>query len=386
VSPDILPRITAVAEVASRHADEVDVASRFPREALAEASRQRLLSSYAPLVSGGEGASLEQIANACSGIAQGCAAAGMVFAMHQIQLATLVRHGHASVWATDFLRRVVADQLLIASSTTEDQTGGDMSRSACAVDAQGSTFTLHKSATVVSYGLEADALFVTARRKPDATPNDQVLVCLERRNYHLKPGAEWNALGMRGTCSGGYDLTATAATEQVLPESYGVIQASTVLPVAHILWGSVWIGIAAAAVEKARRFSRNQIRSGSDVNLPGSLQLAQITSLLTSAKANILCAARDFDRSQEQGEAPSAWDFGSQANSLKINISEYCLSAVLGALQVCGLAGYRADGDFSIARHLRDICSAPLMINNNRLQAIVARTALMNEVTPWLAP
>ena len=40
---------------------------------------------------------------------------------------------------------------------------------------------------------------------------------------------------------------------------------------------------------------------------------------------------------------------------------------VLEALRICGMAGYRNGTEFSIGRHLRDILSAQLMINNDRI-------------------
>ena len=52
----------------------------------------------------------------------------------------------------------------------------------------------------------------------------------------------------------------------------------------------------------------------------------------------------------------------------------------MSALQACGLSGYRNDGDFSVTRHLRDILSAPIMINNDRILANAAMAALLVEV------
>ena len=39
------------------------------------------------------------------------------------------------------------------------------------------------------------------------------------------------------------------------------------------------------------------------------------------------------------------------------------------ALSICGMAGYRNDGPYSLGRHLRDMWSAPLMIGNDRVAA-----------------
>ena len=46
----------------------------------------------------------------------------------------------------------------------------------------------------------------------------------------------------------------------------------------------------------------------------------------------------------------------------------------MSALRACGLSGYRNDSEFSIGRHLRDVLSSPIMINNDRILANVAMT------------
>ncbi len=69
-------------------------------------------------------------------------------------------------------------------------------------------------------------------------------------------------------------------------------------------------------------------------------------------------------------------DFQTGMNMLKVNASELAVSTVMSAMQACGLAGYRNDGEFSIGRHLRDILSSPIMISNDRILANVAAAAL----------
>jgi acyl-CoA dehydrogenase len=38
-------------------------------------------------------------------------------------------------------------------------------------------------------------------------------------------------------------------------------------------------------------------------------------------------------------------------------------------MRICGMAGYKNGGEFSVGRHLRDILSAQLMISNDRIAA-----------------
>jgi acyl-CoA dehydrogenase len=64
-------------------------------------------------------------------------------------------------------------------------------------------------------------------------------------------------------------------------------------------------------------------------------------------------------------------------NMLKVNASELAISTVMGAMQACGIAGYRNDTEFSMGRHLRDILSSPIMISNDRILANAAAASLL---------
>ena len=77
-------------------------------------------------------------------------------------------------------------------------------------------------------------------------------------------------------------------------------------------------------------------------------------------------------------------DFQSMITLTKVEASELAVSIVMSALRACGLAGYRCDGEFSIERHLRDVLSAPLMINNDRILANSMNPSLMSPVPPAL--
>ena len=131
----------------------------------------------------------------------------MIFAMHQTKVACLVRHGVGSVWHEQFLRRVASEQLLLASSTTEGQNGGNIRFSSAAVERAGAEISLVRDATVISYGAEADGIVTIARRADGASGSDQVLLAISKGDYTLEPTLAWETLGMRGTCSAGFKLT-----------------------------------------------------------------------------------------------------------------------------------------------------------------------------------
>lgn len=377
---DIMSRARTVATAAGESAEAVDREARFPQESFVSARQQRLLSIMVPTRLGGEGASVSDVADICYILGQSCASTAMIFAMHQIMVAILVRHAGKSASLERLLRRLSSEQLLLASSTTEGQGGGDLRNSASAVEHAGSRITFTKSATVMSYGAQADAVLITARRAPDASPSDQVLVAFLKDDYRLEPIMNWDTLGMRGTCSAGFTFRGNGEIGQIFPVPYQKIQSHTMMPVAHLTWSSVWAGTAAAAVERARRSVRTATRRSGGQPPPGQVHLTRAQMSLLSLKGTVESALKKFEAAGTSEADLESLDFQNSLNLLKVNASETAIAIVMEAMQACGLAGYRNDGEYSVARHLRDVLSSSIMINNDRILASAAGASMLIEV------
>ncbi|CAO3363220.1 acyl-CoA dehydrogenase family protein [Azospirillum palustre] len=364
------------AEIAARHAAAVDRDGRFPSEAFDALREQKLLGVMIPAELGGGGASLFDVAAACHALARGCAATGMIYAMHQIQIACLVNHGDNG-WHRGLMERIAAGQLLLGSATTEKETGGDIRNSVCAVQADGDRFTLAKNASVISYGDQSDVILVTARRNPDAPSSDQVLVVVTKDDYRLEKTSLWDAMGMRGTCSDGYRLEAAGVIDQILPLSYADLSAQTMLPVTHILWSSTWLGIAADAVSRARAFVRSEAKRKPGTTPASAVRLAEATAKLQQMKAVILAAIRQYELACGSPERLTSLSFATAMGTLKVTTSELVREVVEAAIRTCGLAGYRNDTPYSLGRHLRDAHSAALMIGNDRIMSHISTQLLV---------
>jgi acyl-CoA dehydrogenase len=275
------------------------------------------------------------------------------------------------------LRRLCSEQMLLASSTTEGERGGDVRNSAARIERNDARIALERCATVISYGEAADGIVTTARRSADAASSDQVLVVFLKHDYTLERQLGWDALGMRGTCSAGFKLIAAAASEQILPVSYDQIHTRTMMPVAHLLWSGAWAGIAAAATDRARAFVRKARQRADGALPPGAPHLTRATASLQKLRGLIGSALRRFELAADDPAALDSIDFQTAMNLHKVNASELAVATVMSAMQACGIAGYRNDGEFSIGRHLRDILSAPVMISNDRILANVATASLL---------
>jgi acyl-CoA dehydrogenase len=365
-------------EVSAPASDAVDREARFPRESFAALRQEKLLSAFVPRELGGMGCSITDLSAVCEALGQYCASTAMVFAMHQIQVACLVRHGRSEFFR-DYLRELVAGQLLLASATTEAGIGGDVRSSLCAVEQDGGRFRLEKNAPVISYAEDADAILVTARRSPDAAASDQVITLIRKSDCTLEMTTGWDTLGMRGTCSLGYRLRADAPIEQIVPQPYAELSSQTMLPFSHIVWTSLWLGIATDAVNRARTFIRAEARKKPGVTPPGALRLAEVVSVLQTMRTNIGFSARDYEELMDNPEALTGIGFAIRMNNLKIASSQLVVEVVGQALLICGISGYRVDSKYSLTRHLRDAYGAALMINNDRIYGANASMLLVHK-------
>jgi acyl-CoA dehydrogenase len=367
VGTKLAERGAAAAAIAGRHADDVDAERRFPREAIAAMKQGRLLGAMLPVDLGGEGATLSEIAEICSLLGQQCASAGMVYAMHQIQVSSLVLHAQTSEWHRTFLRRVADDQLLLASATSEAGVGGDLRTSLCAVERDGDTYRLEKNASVISYGADADAILATARREPDSPASDQVLVVVMKDHCTLERTSQWDTMGMRGTCSEGFRLKAEGPASHILPKPFAEIAARSMLATSHLLWAALWYGIALAAVHKAQAFVRAEARKRPDEKPAGAIRVAEAASQLQMMKSMARDGLHRFEQAQADADELTSVGFSVAMNNVKVATSQIAIDIVNKAMIVTGISGFRNDTAYSLGRHFRDILSAQVMINNDRI-------------------
>lgn len=364
---------TAVAElavnVAGLHADDVDKKSRFPEETINGLRALGALGAGVPSEQGGLGCSVSQQARLCRLLGARCASSAMILAMHFIKVASIVRHCGDNQLLREYLRRLNSEQRLIASVTSEVGTDGDMTQSIAALKLSGDSFTFEKHATTVSYGVYADDLLVTLKKNVAAAPTDQVMVLALSGDYELTVSGEWDTLGMRGTCSPAAKIEARGNAWQVLPESFANISSHSMVPVSHILWSALWLGIASDAVNKVRRLLVDKYRKQPDKIPAKANQLAVLDSRLQQMKAEHEQVTQAYETLLASGRKIDVFNvgFALQINNLKLNASNHVKEIVADAIQAAGIAAYRNNSEFSLGRHLRDAMSASLMISNERI-------------------
>ncbi len=376
-----LARMARVAdEVASKYAADVDAAGRFPKETFEALKRERLLGCWIPKEYGGEGVSFTEICALVARLGQACGSSAMVYGMHQIKMSSLIQHSTGSEWHQDFMRECARDQLLLGSATTEGGIGGDLRNSICAVEVENGRYRLTKQATCISYGWESDAILATCRRNPQAASSDQVMVVCRKSDYTLRETVGWDTMGMRGTRSVGFELVSEGDARQIFVQPFGEIAAESMLAMAHIIWTATWYGIAAETVVKAQAFVKAEAKKRPGTVPPGALRLAEVSATLQQMKSLLTAGIARYEEALADEQLMNTLSFIAELCTIKVSSSQLCIAVCQQSLMILGLNGYRNDGPWSIARNYRDLLSAAIMINNDRILGNTSGLLLMSKI------
>jgi len=368
---DLIRKIRQIGkEIIEPNAKDVDKKARFPYESIDALKKLKLLSAYVPVTDGGMGLNVIQIAKICEVLGHYCGSTAMIYSMHKIQVACVVNHCENSSFFKSYIQKLVTEQRVMASATTEIGISGDLRSSICAVEEDGITFDLVKKAPVISYGADADDLMLTARRTPDAAKSDQVHVLVTKDQYKLEQISKWDSLGFRGTCSSGFVVNIKEApTEQILPVPFANILSQSMHPFAHITWSALWSGISADAVNKARLYVRNEAKKALEHPPISAIRLGEVDNMLQLMRSNIESLAKEYQKMLEVNDenAFSNFGFGIRVNNLKVSSSQQMVDIVGRAMLICGIQSYLNESKFTLTRHIRDAYGAGLMVNNDRI-------------------
>ena len=101
---------------------------------------------------------------------------------------------------------------------------------------------------------------------------------------------------------------------------------------------------------------------------------------LRALRGSVASALQRFEAIASEKDQLELLDFQNVMNLHKVHSSEMAVATVMSCMHACGLLGYRNDGEFSVSRHLRDVLSSSIMINNDRILASAATASLLIEV------
>ena len=138
------------------------------------------------------------------------------------------------------------------------------------------------------------------------------------------------------------------------------------------------------ACARAQAFIRNAMRHSNGQLPPGAPQFTKAMSTLRTLRGMLTNSLRRYEQCMNDPQTLAGLDFQTLITLTKVEASELAAQTVMSAMRACGLSGYRNDSEYSIGRHLRDVLSSPIMINNDRILANLATPVLMSPVATSL--
>jgi acyl-CoA dehydrogenase len=371
--------VEEVLEAAGVHAAKDDEAARFPTAVVDAMRSTRLLGLLVPERFGGLGGTVADVLAVSHAISRECMSSGMIFAMHQQQVAALVEHGSPTL-AERVLPRVARGEKYLASVTTEAGTGGHLLSADAAVADEGDLMTIERMAPVVTGGEHADGYLITMRADSDESADRVSLIYADVDDITADTLGGWDSLGMRATRSVPMRLKGSVPPENLVGEPGGFrdVVVRTFGPLAHLGWSACWLGTASGALARMVGLLRGPERKRRDISsdLLRS-RLSRIRQRLEVVHAMLAHAMRVYqDTEPARLDAPPVQLL---LNALKVTASQECLTAVDELIEVAGMRhGYLKNSEVGLERAFRDLRSASLNYSNDRLHAVDGAMVLMD--------
>jgi len=240
-----------------------------------------------------------------------------------------------------YLEGIISGELLASFSLTEPSSGSDAKAVKTIAKRAGDDYILNGSKMFITNAGEADVYFVLG-----STERGPSSFLVEKSARGLSFGQDLPKLGMKGSRTSEVRFTDCRVSRESLvgKEGEGFDQVKAMLNTSRIVMGSICVGIARIAYEKAVKYSKERRAFGEPIS---NFQMTRekIADMKTSINAGrLLCLYAS--RLKEFGA-----EFSSEASQAKVYSTEMSANVCDKAIQLFGGYGYTSD---DVHRHWRD--------------------------------
>jgi len=380
----MLDQASHIAPLLAANASNVDVDNLFPVENLNILKEAGLMSAIIPKEFGGNGIGLKETIEIAKIIGGSCLSTGMIWAMHCQQLACVVNHTDNPFRET-FLREIAEKNSFLGSVTTERGQGSILSSMSPLIYGE-NTVEVSRMAPIVTGGLNCDAYLITMQSDENASATDVKLVYAWRDQLEVSALKDTvDTMGMRGTNSIPLSFKGSVPQSQIMNKTFNfdVIAYETMIPVGHLVWASCWLGGATKALKEMIKIFRSP-QNRNKYNLNSDLFLEKIARIridlgIVSAVINDTLISYEKHLSEDVSKLRSP-GFLIKINNLKVISSETLFKAMNDLIEISGVYfGYIKNPENQLERVFRDLRSASLMINNDKLLVASGRLSLIDK-------
>ncbi|QSN63551.1 acyl-CoA dehydrogenase (plasmid) [Caballeronia sp. M1242] len=352
------------AEVLAPNAGQWDKDGAIPDAVVRQLGELGLLGMIVPAELGGTYSDYTAYALAMEEIAAGCASCATMMSVHNsVGCGPILAYG-TDAQKAEWLPKLASGEVIGAFCLTEPQAGSEANNLRVRAVERDGQWIISGSKQFVTNGRRAGVAIVFAVTDPEAGKRGISAFIVPKNTPGFNVGPPEHKLGIRAsdTCPITFDDCAIPAANLLGARGEGLKIALSNLEGGRIGIAAQALGIARAAFDTARAYSRDRVQFGKPIREHQSVanMLADMQTQINAARLLVLHAAR----MRTEG-VPCL----SEASQAKLFASEMAERVCSDAIQIHGGYGYLQD--YPVERHYRDARITQIYEGTSEVQRMV---------------
>lgn len=352
-------------------ADEVSTKGEFPSENIKKLAELDLFSITIPKKYGGLGMGYLTWALISEKISRACATTGLIFGANLLCTYPLLQFG-SEPQKNKFLPPLAKGESLGAFALTEPEAGSDAGNVQMTAKKEENHYVLNGNKIFITNGEVADTYIVIANMDKSRGARGLTAFIVEKGNSGFAFGQHFEKMGLSALPNVEliFDRCKIPLGNLLFKEKRGFRVAMRTFAAGRIGVGIGALGVAEAAFEKAKEYSKQRIQFGKSISSFQAIQhtLADMATQIEAAKYLLYRAAWLLD----EGEP-----FEKISSMGKLYASEVAMRVTTKAVQVFG--GYGYTKDYPVERYMREAKLFEIIEGTSEIQRGVIASLILKE-------
>jgi len=352
-------------------ADEISEKGEFPVQNVEKLASMDLFGITIPEEYGGLGMDYLTWALVSEKISKACATTGLIFGANLLCTYPLLKFG-TEEQKSKFLPPLAKGKALGAFALTEPEAGSDAGNVQTTAKEEGDYYVLNGSKIFVTNGEVADTYVVIANMDKKRGARGLTAFIVEKGREGFTFGQHFKKMGLSALPNVEliFSNCKVPAENLLLKEKRGFRVAMETFAAGRIGVGIGALGIAEAAFEKAKEYSKERIQFGRPICSFQAIQhiLANMATKIEATKHLLYKAAWLLD----QGKS-----FEKLASMGKLYASETAMEVTTKAVQVLGGYGYMKD--YPVERYMREAKLFEIIEGTSEIQRGIIASLLLKD-------
>lgn len=354
------------------HAEVWDETNYFPREIYHKMAELGLMGMTIAEEYGGSALNRLSSALVYEELAKGEMATAVGLSVHNMVAGSIARFGNQEQ-RRRWVSRLASGELLGAFSLSEAAAGSDAASLQCRAQCHDHVYLLNGTKMWVTNGGEADIYLLMARTSGmKGAPGISCFV-IQKGTPGFSFGKTERKMGLHSSPTREliFENCEVPVANRLGEEGQGFKIALSSLDGGRINIGAIAVGVAQAAFETARNYSREREQFGQPISAFQGIQfmLADMAMKIEAARLLVYEAAYKVDK----GQNASLY-----ASMAKCFATDMAMEVTTNAVQILGGAGYVRD--YPVERYMRDVKVTQIFEGTNQIQRVVIARALLGDI------